>query len=269
MIGASATASTTAESGAPDGEEANSKPSTIDLRRSASTSPFRLPIRTASGSNDTNSGPTNEPKPDGVGNCGPVSLAGDRREKHSETLEIAEHQFQLPSSYQPSRAAAFQQHFVSHLISSLRSALLYRTKLRSWAFELPTILASAGPTTMYSIRAAAMAYYGILTSDESIQTDACRWYAMGLTCQRSFLQKCAIRRPVEMPTAGDICAPVMFSIFEVVVCTAPSGWIHHLSAAGRMLEMRGPENCRDGTAHMLFRTVRVSSVRLRNILNVG
>ncbi|KAH0543888.1 hypothetical protein FGG08_001789 [Glutinoglossum americanum] len=255
MTGATTSPSVAAEGSVPDKQKAKGKPSAAVLCGGAGISSSRLPIRTATGP----SGPANETELDGVGNFGPVALTADRRKRRSETLGIAAHQFQLPSSYQPSRAAAFQQHFVSHLISSL-SGGLHQTRLRYWTFELPTLLTSAGPATIYSIRAAAMAFYGILAGDESIQADACRWYAMGLTCQRSLLQKCATDGPMEMPTMEEIFAPIMFSIFEVVTCTVPNGWIHHLSAAGRMLEMRGPENCQDGTIHTLFRTVRLGSV---------
>ncbi|KAH0548214.1 hypothetical protein GP486_008070 [Trichoglossum hirsutum] len=261
MSGTAANASTVAESSAPDRREANSKPLATNLRGGASTPPSQLPIRTAGGSKGRGlSKPTVPPGLDDAGNFDLVAPAGDKGKGRSEALETAGHQLQLPSSYQPSRAAAFQQHFVSYLISSLSSPLLHKTQLRSWAIELPEILNAAGPTTIYSVRAAAMALYGIRSGDKSIQTDSCRWYAMGLSCQRSLLQKSATDCPAEMPTAEEICAPIMLSLFEVAVCTAPAGWIHHLSAATRMLEMRGPENCREGTVHTLFRTLRISSV---------
>jgi hypothetical protein len=253
-----------AEGGVPERKQAGDRSSAVVLRSRASASPFRLPTRTATSTSNGSSlsKPAGKPELDGTGILDPVALTLDERQAPREMLEVVAPQFQLPSSYQPSRAAPFQQHFVSYLISSLRSPLLYQAHRQSWAFELPTLLTSGGPTTVYSIRAAAMAFYGNLAGDESIQTDACRWYAMGLTSQRSLLQT---GRPKRMPTMEEIFAPIMFSMFEVVVCTDPNGWIHHLSAAGRMLEMRGPENCRDGIVHMLFRTVRLSSVRLPSI----
>src|SRR5436309_12351130 len=97
MTGATTSASTAAESSVPDGQKAKGKPSAVVLRSGASISPSRLPIRTADSSNDTGlSKPTNEPELDGVGNLGPVTLTADRRKRHSETLGIAAHQFQLP-----------------------------------------------------------------------------------------------------------------------------------------------------------------------------
>src|SRR5579862_7674780 len=140
----SATASGPSEGGVSERKRPEGRSSAVALRSRTSASPFRPPIPTTSG---TSSGtihgmPTSESEPDSTAILDPVSLTLDERRGPSEILGVIASQFQLPSLYQPSRAAAFQQHFVSYLISSLRSPLLYQTNSRSWPFLVPTLLTS-------------------------------------------------------------------------------------------------------------------------------
>jgi hypothetical protein len=43
--------------------------------------------------------------------------------------------------------------------------------------------------------------------------------------------------------------------------SSPDGWINHVEAAAKMLEIRGPKDCRLGLKHQTFLTVRIFIVR--------
>lgn len=120
-----------------------------------------------------------------------------------------------------------------------------------------------------SIRAATLAHYGRQTRDSKIQIEACRWYDMGLECQRLASRATEIGlanggSTDEKISEASVCAPMMLSIFEHLITTSFASWCQHMIAAGRMLEMRGPENCQDGIMHNLFRIIRLCSVSPRH-----
>lgn len=170
-------------------------------------------------------------------------------------------QFLLPSSYQPSKVATFQQLFVGHFISSFDNGKLHRIPMKSWYREVPTILGAPSYENCHaSIRAVMMVHYGAMTLNESIQTEAYRWYAKALEGQRKILQKDRLSLSRTMPNEGDILSPVVLSLFELVSSTTPTGWIDHQLGAASMMQMRKPENCRDGLVHLIFRTMRFTIV---------
>jgi hypothetical protein len=176
-------------------------------------------------------------------------------------------QFLLPAVYQPSRMAPFQELFLSHFISSFNNQSLHRTAMKSWYEELPEILSkSRYQAGIASIRAATMVHYGVVTVNVSIQTAAYRWYAKALQGQRTFLQKGRLVLSRTMPTAEEILSPVVLTLFELVSSTTPTGWIEHILGSATMLQLRKPENCQTGLAHLLFRSLRVSVVSLDGIL---
>ena len=171
--------------------------------------------------------------------------------------------FSLPDSYQPSRASAFQDHFLGHFIMAFFNP---RTQFDDWAFRIPDFLENPQSASLtLSIRAATMALYGKKSGNESIQMEACRHYAKGLESQlldsKAHQLKMANGGQVaEIFNEETICATVMFSFFESIMSTSITGWAQHLAAAGKMMEMLGPERCRYGIVHNLFRTVRVGTV---------
>jgi hypothetical protein len=170
-------------------------------------------------------------------------------------------QFLLPSSYQPSKMAPFQQLFVGHFISSFDNGKLHRNPMKSWYREIPTILVAPSYRNCHaSIRAAMMVHYGVMTVNGSIQTEAYRLYAKALEGQRKFLQKDRLGLSRTMPNEGDILSPVVLSLFELVSSTTPTGWIDHQLGAASMIQMRKPENCRDGLVHLIFRSMRLTIV---------
>ena len=167
----------------------------------------------------------------------------------------------LPSLYQPSRAAQFQQLFLGHFISSFDNRSLHRTRIKPWCEELPTILSTSTYNAVQdSIRATTMLHYGVMTANISVQTEAYKWYAKALEGQRTFLQDDQLALPCRMPTGQEILSPVVLALFEMISSTTPTGWMEHNLAAATMLQIRQPENCQDGLTHLLFRTVRMAAV---------
>jgi hypothetical protein len=176
---------------------------------------------------------------------------------------------QLPASYQPSRADIFQELFVSHFLASFDNSHLHRTKMPSLFSKLPSILStSLNLAVLNSIRSAMMIHYGTLTNDVPIQKQAHRWYAQGIQSQRVLLERKGFPHSRSIPTAEDVLSPIMLAMFELVASTTPMAWSHHLHAAASMLELRGPESCQDGFAHVLFRSMRVTTVSCDSALTL-
>jgi hypothetical protein len=159
--------------------------------------------------------------------------------------------------HQPSRADIFDHLFVSHFIESF--GFKPSTPGRqppTWLDQLGTISVSPGPDLVkHSIRAASMHFYGTLAGDISIRTEACRWYSTALRGLQSLLSENTTQF-----TADVICATVMLTHFENLAGTSGDAWIQHVQGAAMMLETCGPEGCRDGFLHQLFRHLRLLTV---------
>ena len=114
-----------------------------------------------------------------------------------------------------------------------------------------------------------MSVYGKKIGDESIQVEACRCYARGIESQlvesRANQQKLTTGIHAEdIYDEEAVCVPLMFCFFESMMCTSFAAWAQHSNAAGQMLEMLGPQKCRDGVLHHLFCSVRVATVFFDN-----
>ena len=170
---------------------------------------------------------------------------------------------QLPMWYQPSKADLFQQHFTSHFICNFFNPASFLRKHNMWAYHLPAILASTtSPAVEFATRAATMAFYGTKAEDDSVKTEACRWYVKGLGLQRNELQKASSPEPGQQLDCTSVLAPLMFSIFETIMMTNKFGWVQHLHAGCKFLELIGPEACQDGLGYSLLRSFRLAVVSL-------
>jgi hypothetical protein len=159
--------------------------------------------------------------------------------------------------HQPSRADIFDHLFVTHFIESF--GFKPPTPGRqppSWLDELGAIVVSPGPDLVkHSIRAASMYFYGTVAGDVSIRTEACRWYSMALQGLQSLLSQ-----KTTQFTGNVICSTVMLTHFENLAGTSGGAWFQHVQGAAMMLETCGPEGCRDGFLHQLFRHLRLLTV---------
>ena len=107
-----------------------------------------------------------------------------------------------------------------------------------------------------------MVFYGILTGNISIQTNARGWYARAVRSLRSLLRNKVPEgiATTVLPTDDLLCAPIMLAQFEVIASTSPVAWTQHIEAAVAMLANRGPKNCSIGLGHQMFLTVRLFTV---------
>ena len=152
--------------------------------------------------------------------------------------------------------------FLSHYIESFDAIEEGYLSLQPglWFDRLPEFLASPIQSPVkYSIRAVGMCFYGVLTGNIPIRTNAYSWYAGSLRSLHSLLQNRATMGDGNMavPTEDIICASIMMSQFEIMASTTPTAWMQHVEAAAAMLVNRGPENCSLGLAHQMFLTVRL------------
>lgn len=158
---------------------------------------------------------------------------------------------------QPGRADIFDQLFVSHFIESFSfKAPVAENSPPTWLDELAVFLASPVPGLVrHSIRAGSMFFYGTLVHDVSIQTEACRWYLRALQGLQGLLSQNA-----SSFTGDVVCAVVMLTHFENLAGTSEGAWFQHVQGAAMMLEAGGPESCRVGFLHELFRHLRLLTV---------
>lgn len=177
--------------------------------------------------------------------------AGDLAD-YSDALSL------LPSTHQPSRIEIFDQLFVSHFIESFAFKEPTSGKQpATWLDELAGLLVSSSPNAVkHSIRASSMFFYGSMTRDTAIQTEASRWYLRALQGLQYHLAPGA-----STSYSGDIiCAAVMLTHFESLAGTASDAWFQHVRGASLMIAMGGPESCRQGFLHDIFRHLRLLTV---------
>ncbi|KFZ21112.1 hypothetical protein V502_02942 [Pseudogymnoascus sp. VKM F-4520 (FW-2644)] len=169
--------------------------------------------------------------------------------------------FSLFSSIQPSRADFFDCLFLTHFIESFGNLKASDSAVPStiWLNELPGLLTSPLPSLeKYSIRAGSMLFYGTQTHDVSIQAEARILYARALRGLRYLLlQGACVGDSAASFTEGAICTAVMLGHFESVDGTSLGAWFQHVDGASMMLEAGGPERCRLGFMHQLFRHLRL------------
>ena len=91
-------------------------------------------------------------------------------------------------SYQ--KPTFFKQHFTSHFIGNFFTPASYFVKQNMWAHHLPAILVSSPfQAVEYATKAATKTLDGIKTENDSIKTEACRWYVKGIRLQRNELRR--------------------------------------------------------------------------------
>ncbi|KAJ4184015.1 hypothetical protein NW767_013358 [Fusarium falciforme] len=126
------------------------------------------------------------------------------------------------------------------------------TPPKIWLHELPVFLASLEPSSAKpAIRAASMISYGTLAGDMSIKTAARKWYAEALHHLQCLLTKGNVSVDESI-----ICAVVMLIHFETWAGTSQKAWLRHLKGAAMLLQVAGPESCRDGFMHQIFSHLR-------------
>jgi hypothetical protein len=186
----------------------------------------------------------------------------DRR--HPEDVERAvtaiRYQYRPPTFYQPAkvRPEALDAAFLAHYVQMNAGTKTYSPEIQ-WLNHLPRIHALATkPAVKLSLRAVSMAFYGKLHHDPTILIDSWRWYTVSLNAQRMSIARL---KSNEIPEEGEVMVPLILALYEVYCGSTASGAMIHLSAAGKMMNMRGPANCKTGAIWPLFKGIRNAEVR--------
>lgn len=198
---------------------------------------------------------------DKIADLNPTAKSMIRRLSPTGTAAQTHQQFKLPTTYQPSRASIFDNLFIVHFIDfhCKKKASL---SLKSWVHFIPEIFATCPSLVVrYSIRAATTAIYGHLTKNESIQSNARRWYTLGLERQRMKIQKMKMEGIGTAVDASIVFVALLFVQFELAMCTQPDAWVSHAIAAERHLVLLGTQKCRAPMVHHIFLNLRHISVR--------
>ncbi|KAF2787250.1 hypothetical protein K505DRAFT_367511 [Melanomma pulvis-pyrius CBS 109.77] len=173
-------------------------------------------------------------------------------------------QTKLPSVYQPSQAHNLDLAFISHFVELNKGVRPYSPEI-PWITHLPTFHTKATkPALRLSIRAAAMAFYANVHGDPAIMVESYRWYTMSLNSQRLALSKMDGKT---IPNDDEVLVPIILGLYEVYAGTTPTNVFQHLTAATKIIEMRGPHNCSSGVTFPLFKAMRISDAHKAMIFN--
>jgi hypothetical protein len=169
------------------------------------------------------------------------------------------YQYRPPTFYQPAqvRPEALDAAFLAHYVQLNAGTRTYSPEIQ-WLNHLPRIHALATkPAVKLSLRAVSMAFYAKLHHDPSILVDSWRWYSVSLNAQRMSI---ANLKSDEIPEEGEVLVPLILTLYEVYCGTSASGAMIHLGAAAKMMNMRGPANCKTGAIWPLFKGIRNADV---------
>lgn len=199
---------------------------------------------------------------DKIADLNPTAKSMIRRLPPTGTAAQIHQQCKLPTTYQPSRASIFDNLFITHFIDFYwdNKSPLSRD---SWVHFVPEIFATCTSLAIrFSIRAATTAVYGHLTKNESIQSNALRWYTFGLEAQRMKIQKMKMEGTMTPANGSIVFVALLFVQFELAMCTEPDAWVPHAIAAEQhMLDLMRAQKCRKPLVHHMFLNLRRSSVR--------
>jgi hypothetical protein len=191
----------------------------------------------------------------------PSPMLGEKR--YSTDVEKAitaiRYQYRPPTFYQPRmvKPEALDAAFLAHYVQLNAGSRTYSPEIQ-WLNHLPRIHAEAAkPAVRLSLRAVSMAFYAKLHHDPSILVDSWRWYTVSLNAQRSSIARL---KDNDIPTEGEVLVPLILALYEIYVGTTTSGAMMHLAAAAKIMNMRGPSNCRSGAIWPLFKGIRNADV---------
>jgi hypothetical protein len=183
--------------------------------------------------------------------------------RYTEDVERAvtaiRYQYRPPTFYQPTKVnpEALDIAFLSHYVQLNSGSKTYSPEIQ-WLNHLPRIHANATkPAVKLSLRAVSMAFFAKQHHDPSILLDSWRWYNVSLNAQRQSIAKL---KGDDIPEEGEVLVPLILALYEVYCGTTAAGAMIHLAAAGRIMNMRGPSNCKTGAIWPLFKGIRNAEV---------
>jgi hypothetical protein len=157
---------------------------------------------------------------------------------------------------QPSSVSALKEQLIGNFIHSLLGSP-GGPMIKRWMLELPDLMLHEHlPTVRYAMYASSMALCSRFEEHLALQREACKWYIMGLKSEQKHLGSSTVI------TDGALCAPMLLSFYEMIGSASAENWMNHMSAAARLLQLRGVESFDTDFAHRLFCAIRLAMVSL-------
>jgi len=146
-------------------------------------------------------------------------------------------------------------HVYTEQLVSILNRIAKSIGVTPWLPTFPSIF-SENTTLGKAILAISLAYHGNLHNDKEATMEGYKWYGYALENQRRELELSS----QTSPTAEEICVPIMLSMFEFTSSRSPEAYCQHVLAAGRLMEMKGPESCQENIFRQLLNTVKTQMV---------
>ena len=170
-----------------------------------------------------------------------------------------------PTTYQPSVVPAFDQLFLSTFIDSFAKPSAGSEPHQSWMKHLHEFLVTGDAPLKHSIRAVATAFHSRMAGNPAAQRAAQHCYVAALQSQRAriapFLNGPS---PLYVPDDQEIFTSMMLLYFELINPSSTASWLKHMHGVINLLVLRGPNSCRTGSLHLLFRSLRFLEVNLEH-----
>ena len=106
--------------------------------------------------------------------------------------------------------------------------------------------------------ASSLAFHGKVSQNTSLMTESYKWYGVGLRAHQKQLQ--ILSNHKKKPSIEEICMAIMLSFFEIISSTTHTAYFQHIMGAMKLLEMVGPEGCREATIGRLYQVVKAQMV---------
>ncbi|KAH8424535.1 uncharacterized protein LDX57_002286 [Aspergillus melleus] len=163
---------------------------------------------------------------------------------------------------EPTCGPLFEQALISTFIASFSLSGFHSVQSDSWTRYLSE-WASSPKALGWSIRAATLAFYAQVSQETALYQEASRCYAHALRGQSVSVSQCLeglsgqSNGHSKVPTEEDIYASLMLMYYELISPASIGSWTTHLRGTAQLLLLRGPQNCRTGAVHLVFRSVRL------------
>lgn len=176
-----------------------------------------------------------------------------------QAVTAIRYQYHPPTFHQPTRVRpdALDNAFLAYYVSLNANKRTYSPEIQ-WLNHLPRLYAEARkPAVKLALRAVSMAFYAKLHNEPTILLDSWRWYTIGLNAQRRSIEAL---QDGDIPQEDEVMVPLILALYEVYVGVTSAGAMAHLSAAAKIMNLRGPSNCKTGAIWPLFKGIRNAEV---------
>ena len=108
-----------------------------------------------------------------------------------------------------------------------------------------------------SIQAASVAFCGRMADNPAYIRGSRTIYGLALEAHANVVARLGKQ---ETPSSRMISTTFMLGFYEGIISTESGGYLRHVEGAARMVELLGPDGCRDDSVNGLFFTARTQMV---------